>query len=129
MRVSCWVTSYLRKGSRLIHLELKPSRRFHCLKPRRLFNLSLVRLILFEGLSLTLLKITKPISNLLKKYQEFKWDDCNRVAFRKIKNAISMAPVLVSPDYSRDFLVFSFASKKQLLVSSYRRMKTIKNNL
>jgi hypothetical protein len=42
-------------------------------------------------------EITKPISNLLKKDSIFKWNDESRVAFNKIKQAISSAPVLVSP--------------------------------
>jgi hypothetical protein len=59
-------------------------------------------------------EITKPISNLLKKYREFKGDDQVELPLED-QDAISMAPVLVSPDYSRDFLVFSFASEETIV--------------
>jgi hypothetical protein len=37
------------------------------------------------------------------------------MAFKKIKDAIVTAPVLVSPDYSKDFHIFSFASKDTIV--------------
>jgi hypothetical protein len=53
----------------------------------------------------------KPMSALLKKDTVFRWDDKAIKSFEDIKDAISQAPVLVSPDYSRDFIIFSFASQ------------------
>jgi hypothetical protein len=41
----------------------------------------------------------------------FKWNDESREAFKKIKEAISSTPVLVSLDYNQDFQIFSFASE------------------
>jgi len=43
-------------------------------------------------------EITKPISNLLKKELVLKWNDESREAFKKIKDAISLSLVLMSPD-------------------------------
>jgi hypothetical protein len=55
-------------------------------------------------------EITKPIPNLQNKNQEFKWDDETKNAFRKIKEVIVLALVLVSLDYSKGFYIFSFTS-------------------
>jgi hypothetical protein len=53
----------------------------------------------------------KPLNALLRKDVTFKWDNDSLKSFEDIKEAITMAPVLVSPDYSRDFIIFSFASQ------------------
>ena len=47
---------------------------------------------------------------MLKKGNEVKWTAEPREYFVQIKKALTEAPVLVSPDYSKDFLIFSFAS-------------------
>jgi hypothetical protein len=52
----------------------------------------------------------KPMSTLLKKETMFRWDEKAIKSFEEIKYVISQALVLVSPDYSRDFIIFSFAS-------------------
>ena len=53
----------------------------------------------------------KPLQNLLKKDAKFEWTDEGKGAFKSIKNAISMSPVLISPDYSKEFEIFSFSSE------------------
>jgi hypothetical protein len=53
----------------------------------------------------------KPMSALLKKDVTFRWDDKAIKSFEDIKDAISQAPVLINLDYSRDFIIFSFASQ------------------
>jgi ribonuclease HI/transposase InsO family protein len=53
----------------------------------------------------------KPLSALLKKDVAFRWGKDADKSFEDIKNAISQAPVLISPDFSRDFIIFSFASQ------------------
>jgi hypothetical protein len=52
---------------------------------------------------------------LLKKDALFKWDDCSKKYFKYIKEAITMTLVLVSPDYSQDFIIFSFASEDTIV--------------
>ena len=47
---------------------------------------------------------------MLKKGSEIKWIDGARTSFEAIKQAIMEAPTLISPDYTRDFYIFSFAS-------------------
>ena len=58
-----------------------------------------------------LAKLMKPTQRLLKKDAKFVWTDEGREAFSTIKDAITRSPVLVSPDYTKDFMVFSFASE------------------
>ena len=53
----------------------------------------------------------KPLQKLLKKDAKFEWMDEGKVAFKSIKDAISMSPVLINPDYSKEFQLFSFASE------------------
>lgn len=53
----------------------------------------------------------KYITNMLRKENEIKWTSEARKAFSYIKRALTEAPVLNSPDCSRDFQIFSFASK------------------
>jgi hypothetical protein len=57
----------------------------------------------------------KPIYKLLKKDVKFEWNDESKKAFQDIKTAISEAPVLMSPDYSKDFQIFSFASEDTIV--------------
>jgi hypothetical protein len=53
----------------------------------------------------------KPLSALLKKDVAFRWGKEADRSFEDIKNAISQAPILISPDFSRYFIIFSFASQ------------------
>ena len=45
-------------------------------------------------------ELMKPLQKLLKKYAKFEWMDEGKIAFKSIKDAISMSPVLISPYYS-----------------------------
>jgi hypothetical protein len=56
----------------------------------------------------------KPMSALLKKDVAFRWDDKAIKSFEDIKDAISQAPVLISSNFSKDFIIFSFASQDTL---------------
>jgi hypothetical protein len=47
---------------------------------------------------------------MLKKENEVKWTYKARESFDWIKKALTEAPVLTSPDYSKEFLIFSFTS-------------------
>jgi hypothetical protein len=40
----------------------------------------------------------------------FEWDDSGKRTFQHIKEAIIVAPVLVSPYFTKDFIIFSFSS-------------------
>ena len=53
---------------------------------------------------------------MLRKDQELKWTTEARASFEKIKQALTEAPVLVSPDFSKEFLAFSFASQDTIAI-------------
>jgi hypothetical protein len=55
-------------------------------------------------------EMVKHITAMLRKGHEIKWTAEPRKSFDQIKKALTEAPVLVSPDYSKDFMIFSFAS-------------------
>ena len=56
-------------------------------------------------------EIMKWITSMLKKDSNIKWTPEAKQSFEDIKKAISEAPVLVSPNFSKDFIIFSFASE------------------
>jgi hypothetical protein len=47
---------------------------------------------------------------MLRKGNKVKWTAEPREYFDQIKRALTKTPVLISPDYSKEFLIFSFAS-------------------
>ena len=53
---------------------------------------------------------------MLKKDKEFRWTTEAKNSFKKIKMALTEAPVLVSPDFRKEFLTFSFTSEDTLAV-------------
>eukprot|EP00253_Pinus_taeda_P007983 PITA_07983 len=55
-------------------------------------------------------ELVKHITSMLKKGSEVKWTDAARGSFEAIKIAIMEAPTLNSPDYCKEFHIFSFAS-------------------
>jgi hypothetical protein len=66
---------------------------------------------------------------MLRKGNEVKWTAKSRESFNQIKKALTEAPVLVSPDYSKDFLIFSFASFDTVALFYYKRMMQGWSNL
>jgi hypothetical protein len=61
-------------------------------------------------------KIVKLIIDMLKKYSEVKWKNKSKVSFQCIKKVIGEAPVLESPYYMKEFLIFSFSSEHTIAV-------------
>ena len=55
-------------------------------------------------------EIVRHITDMLKKNNEVKWSQESREAFARIKAAFAEAPVLARPDYTKPFMIFSFAS-------------------
>jgi hypothetical protein len=53
-------------------------------------------------------KLVKYITSILRKDNGIKWTTkfCN--SFDQIKEALTEAPILISLDYSKDFLIFFF---------------------
>eukprot|EP00253_Pinus_taeda_P002601 PITA_02601 len=59
-------------------------------------------------------ELVKHITSMLKKGSEIKWTESARKLFESIKKAIMEAPTLISPDYNKEFHIFSFASEDTL---------------
>jgi hypothetical protein len=55
--------------------------------------------------------LVKSINSLLKKDQRFEWTMDTHEAFNNIKNEITIAPVLISPYFQRDFIIYSFTTE------------------
>ena len=56
-------------------------------------------------------EIIKYITNMLRKGNEIKWIHEARKLFEDIKVELTKAPVLSSPNFAKDFILFSFASE------------------
>eukprot|EP00253_Pinus_taeda_P031142 PITA_31142 len=47
---------------------------------------------------------------MLKKEADFKWTAEAKKSFEEIKKALTQAPILINPDFTKEFLIFTFAS-------------------
>ena len=65
----------------------------------------------------------KQITTMLKKDQEVKWTTEAKNSFEKIKIALTEARALVSPDFTKEFFTFSFASEDTLAVVLLQKNK------
>ena len=59
-------------------------------------------------------QIVKPLQQMVKQNALFKWTEIEKSAFGKIKTAIAQAPSLKSPDFDKDFILYTFASDDSL---------------
>ena len=55
-------------------------------------------------------ELVKHIIVMLKKDEKIKWTDQERNSFEEIKKSIMETPTLISPNYTKVFYIFSFAS-------------------
>jgi hypothetical protein len=60
--------------------------------------------------------LIKHIKTMLRKGNKVKWTVESRKYFEQIKRYLTKAHVLIIPDYSKEFLIFSFASSDTLAV-------------
>jgi hypothetical protein len=61
-------------------------------------------------------EIVKLIIDMIKKDNKVKWTKEAKASFERIKKVIGEALVLASPDYLKEFLIFSFASEHKIAV-------------
>eukprot|EP00253_Pinus_taeda_P026646 PITA_26646 len=54
-------------------------------------------------------ELVKNITKMLKKDADFKWTAEAKKSFEEIKKALTQAPVLISLDFNKEFLIFTFA--------------------
>jgi hypothetical protein len=62
------------------------------------------------------LELVKHITSMLRKGNEVKWTTESRNYFDQINRDLTEAPMLINPDYSKEFMIFSFASSDTLVV-------------
>ena len=60
-------------------------------------------------------KLVKYITFMLRKGNEVKWTVDSIASFDQIKKDLIEAHVLISPDYSKEFLIFYFASSDTMV--------------
>jgi hypothetical protein len=63
------------------------------------------------------------MNDLVTKYTLMKWDDDSLSSFEYIKETITKAHVLISPDYSGDITIFSFASQDTIVSLQLKKNK------
>jgi ribonuclease HI/transposase InsO family protein len=68
-------------------------------------------------------EMVRPLQKLIKKDTQYHWGPTENQAFNDIKKAIIDAPSLMSPDFSKDFTLYTFASDR-----SYAAVLTQKNS-
>ena len=61
-------------------------------------------------------EILKLIIDMIKKDNKVKWTNKVKASFERIKKFIGEVPVLASPDYLKECLIFSFASEHTIAV-------------
>jgi hypothetical protein len=61
-------------------------------------------------------ELVKYIIAMIKKGNEVKWTVESRNSFNQIKRALTEAPVVINPDYSKEFMIFYFTSSDTLVV-------------
>ena len=61
-------------------------------------------------------QIVKHLQQMVKKSVQFKWTNIEKDAFTKIKTVVAHAPSLRSPDFDKDFILYTFASDNSLAV-------------
>ena len=59
-------------------------------------------------------QIVKPLQQMVKQSAQFKWIDIEKNTFSKIKTVVAHAPSLKSPDFDKDFILYTFASDDSL---------------
>ena len=53
---------------------------------------------------------------MIKKYSNFKWKNERKEAFDKIKESIAEAPTLWSPNFDKEFILYTFTSNHSIAV-------------
>jgi len=69
-------------------------------------------------------ELVKHVTTILRMGNEVKWTNEPRESFEQIKRALTKAPVLINSNYSKDFLIFSFASFDTVVVVLLQKNST-----
>ena len=63
-----------------------------------------------------LAELLRSITNILKRETKVKLTLQAKKSFELVKHALTQTPVLISPDFTKDFFIFSFASEHIVVV-------------
>jgi hypothetical protein len=66
-------------------------------------------------------ELVKHITTMLRKGNKVKWNVESRYYFNQMKRALTKAPVLINPDYSKEDLIFYFAASDTFIVVLLQR--------
>jgi hypothetical protein len=72
--------------------------------------------------------LVKPLTSLLEKGKEFKWDDVCQNYFQELKKRLTTAPILVMPDIHKRFDVYCDASHLGLGCYASRQLRKHEKN-
>jgi hypothetical protein len=61
-------------------------------------------------------EMVRPLQNMIKKDVTFKWGPQQNLPFNSIKKSITESPSLMSHDFSKDFMLYNFASDRSYVV-------------
>jgi hypothetical protein len=67
-------------------------------------------------------EMVRPLQNLIKKDVLYRWGPQESQDFDSIRKSIIEAPSLMSPDFSQDFTLYTFASDRSYVLYSHRKM-------
>jgi hypothetical protein len=70
--------------------------------------------------------MVRPLQKLIKKDVQYHWGPHESQAFDSIKKSIVEAPSIISPDFSRDFTLYTFAYDRSYVV--VLTQKNVENN-
>jgi hypothetical protein len=59
-------------------------------------------------------RMVNPIHNMLKKYLSFSWNDDTKKYYVEIKKEISSSLVLEKPNFEKDFIIYTNATKEAI---------------
>ena len=62
-------------------------------------------------------EIIHPLQNMIKKDANFSWGNNEKESFKRIIESIYEAPSLLSPNFSKDFILYTFASDISYVVA------------
>jgi hypothetical protein len=60
------------------------------------------------------LKVSKPLTKLLKKDKQFEWTPACEASFQELKKRLTTVPVLVMPDMEKPFSIYCDALGQEL---------------
>jgi hypothetical protein len=122
VKFSSWVTSYLQKKYRWIRARFERywirSRQGLCIKSAAFSAWPGY----YRRFILNFSKISKPISDLLKKEEKFVWNAERDEAFQTLKKLLTTSPVLAQLDIAKTFNVYYDASAQGLAVFSCKKV-------